>query len=248
MNDNKNKITLNDFTRMIKANNNFSFTKFGDGEISCMRSWFGKNCDGDKYHRQLSKALKDAFVDLSSRKNMYIGQWHNSEIVEYLKKIAIKQGINDINWVNYHFVMNASPVKGITDFNSFSNNKMLEFVKAINATVRKKILFTNSDNQKLQQLFKTDVFIETKKNNWSYEFNQYYKKVESECVENTILIIAAGLCSKVLMSKLLQKFNITCIDIGSGFDLLATGKHSRPWAHSYQDELSYYKEILPKNW
>jgi hypothetical protein len=55
--------------------------------------------------------------------------------------------------------------------------------------------------------------------------------------------------NKVMLNmQLLQNFNMSCIDIGSGFDLLATGKHSRPWGHSYEDELEYYKEILPLNW
>ena len=242
-------ITLDDFTMMINHNENFSFTKFGDGEITCMRRWWrGKNCDGDKYHRKLSHDLEGAFIDLIQRKNVYIGQWHSPVMVDYLKKIAIKHDVGNINWVHYHFVMNASPIVGNTDFDSFSNDKIFNFVRAIKDSNRRKILFTNNDNKKLQSLFNADFFIETKKNNWSYEFSKYYEEVESICTDNAILIIAAGLCSKVLISRLLQKFNMTCIDIGSGFDLLATGNNTRGWSHSHQDELNYYKNILPKNW
>jgi hypothetical protein len=246
--NNNNEIDLNDFTKMIQLGENFSFTKFGDGEVSCMRRWFGKNCDGDKYHRQLSRLLKESFVDLAKRSNVYIGRWHFNDLVKYLIDIATKNNINNINWVNYHFIMNASPVQGVTDFNSFSNKKMLEFVKAIKNSSRKKIIFANCDNYKLKDLFSADIFIETKKNNWSYELDDYYKQVEKECSDGVIFIIAAGLCSKVLISKLLKKFDMTCLDIGSGFDLLVTGKHSRPWSHSYQDELLYYKDILPEEW
>lgn len=242
------EISLNDFTKRIEDGENFSFTKFGDGEVSCMRRWFGKNCDGDNYHRQLGRSLKEAFTYLAARKDVYIGRWHDSKLVDYLEKMANKKGIDDINWVHYHFVMNASPVGGAEDFNSFTDDKMLNFVKAIKNSKRKKIIFTNGDNKKLGDLFSADTFIETKKNNWSYEFEDYYKKVSAESCDGAILIIAAGLSSKVLIAKLLQNFKMTCIDIGSGFDLLATGKHSRPWAHSYQDELNYYKDILPVKW
>jgi|GEM_PF-185918 len=244
----KTNISLPDLTRMIENGENFAFTKFGDGEVSCMRRWFGKNCDGDTYHRSLGRSLKESFVDLANRQNVYIGRWHNEDLVSYLEKMADKKGIKNINWVDYHFILNASPVEGITNFDSFSNDKMFKFAQALQKTNRKKILFTNGDNKKLKEFFRADIFVETKKNNWSYEFDEYYQRVEKECVDNAILIIAAGLSSKVLITKLLHKFNMTCIDIGSGFDLLATGKHSRPWSHSYQDELNYYKDILPEKW
>lgn len=245
--DEKNEI-LDGFTEMIKNNQNFSFTKFGDGEFLCMHRWFGKNCDGDSYHRKLGSELKDAFTYLAARKDVYLGKWHVGKTIKYLEELAAKKKITNINWVHYHTIMNASPIAGITDFNSLLNDKMFNFVKAIKISNRKKILFTNKDNEKLKKIFNADVFIETKKNNWSYEFDDYFKIVEKECVENAIFIIAAGLSSKVMIAKILQKYNMTCLDIGSGFDLLATAKHTRPWSHTYEDEVKYYKELLPSDW
>jgi len=243
------KITINDFTRMLASGQNFSFTKFGDGEVRCMRNWlYGENIDGDKYNYWLSKSLKKAFINLAGRPNVYIGRWHVPALVEYLFKFAKKNGIKTINWVNYHFVMNASPIKGTTDFDSFSNDGLLNFVTTIKNSHRKKIFFSNGDNSELKEFFSADIFIETKKNNWSYEYDKYYKQVKEECKDGAILIIAAGMCSKVLISDLLNEFAMTCVDIGSGFDLIATGKYSRPWSHSYEDEMKYYKSILPVDW
>jgi hypothetical protein len=240
-------VTLEDFANMIGTGKNFVFTKFGDGEVTCMRHWFyGQNCDGDKYNLWLSRALKKAFVSLAARKDAYIGQWHDRTLVSYLDKLAEKHGITEVHYVNYHFVMNASPVPGVTDFDSFANGMMRDFVKALRTTSRKKIVFSNSDNIRLQQIFDADVFIETRKNNWSYEFDSYYRKVEKECADGAILIIAAGMCSKVMIAHLVTKFDMTCIDIGSGFDLLATGRHSRPFNHSYEDEREYYRGVLPE--
>lgn len=244
------KISLDDLTHNIKSNVNFNFTKFGDGEYLCMKNkLFGKNCDGDKYHRWLGKSLKRSFINLCKKESSYIGKWHTSEVSDYLSSLVLNEpDVKNINWVDYHFVMNASPIENTSDFNSFNNTKLLDFVKTIQATKRKKIIFSNIDNIKLKELFNADIFIETTKNNWSFDYQKYFNTVEKEITENCILITAAGLCSKVLISDIQEKHKVTCIDIGSGFDLIATGRHSRPWKHSYEDELNYYKSILPKNW
>jgi hypothetical protein len=242
-------IGLDDFIEKIKSGENFSFTKFGDGEMICMRRWFyGQNADGDKYNLWLSKQLDKAFVYLAGRPDVYLGRWHNKEKVDYLEKMANKKGgVRDIKWVHYHFLLNASPLPHTPDYDSFSNDKMLNFVKAIRESKRKKIVFSNPDNIRFREIFNADIFLETKKNNWSLEYEKYYKLVEAEVANGSIFIIAAGMCSKVLIADLLKKFDMTCLDIGSGFDLLATGKHSRNFSHSYQKELNYYSSVLPKD-
>lgn len=242
-------VSLYDLAAMIEDGRNFAFTKFGDGEVTCMRRWFyGQNCDGDKYNLWLSRSLERAFVELAKREAAFIGKWHNHELVDYLVKLASKHGVDRINWVNYHFILNASPVAGVTDFDSFANDKMLRFVETIQRSNRKKIIFSNEDNAKLKDLFRADIFIETTKTNWSFKYAEYFEKTKKECADGAILIIAAGMCSKVMIADLLKIYDMTCIDIGSGFDLLASGKNSRSWSHTYQDELDYYKDILPTNW
>jgi len=234
---------------MVQNGENFIFTKFGDGEIACMkRPWWGRNVDGDRYHRWLSRSLVKAFVNLAGKPNAYIGLWHDPTMVKYLEKLAKRKRIESINWVHYHTVMNASPVANTTDYDSFKNSHMLQFVQAVRTSKRNKIILSNSDNARMKLLFQADSFVETPKNNWSFEYSKYLEIVQPLCTPDTILITAAGLCSKVLISDLSNKFDMTLIDVGSGFDLLVTRRHSRPWGHSYEDEVRYYGSILPDDW
>ncbi len=61
-------------------------------------------------------------------------------------------------------------------------------------------------------------------------------------------MIAGGMCSKVLIDDITNQFDLTFIDLGSGFDLLGSKIKSRPWKHSYEDELTYYKDFIPHGW
>lgn len=229
------------FSELIDENVNFTFTKFGDGEFYCMNFTNGHNCDGDSYTRWLGEELINSFKHLTYKDFVYLGKWHNPNAVDFFSKLSNQ---NKINWVHYHSVMNASPVNGI-EFDSFSNDYLLRLVKSIRDSKRKKIIISNHKNKKLKDIFNANSYVEVLGSDWSESYSEYEKKVLNELTDDCIILTAAGMCSKVLISNLLKiKENITCIDIGSGFDLLATGIKSRPWPHSYQDELEYYKSIL----
>lgn len=228
-----------DFSNFIKNDVNFTFTKFGDGEYSCMNFHNGSNCDDDLYTKWLGEELIKSFKNLSSLKDVYIGKWHTKTVVDFFENLTT----NKINWVDYHSVMNASPI-GNSQFDSFSNDHLLEFVKSIRDTNRKKIILSNIKNIKMMKIFKCEKFIEVPDKNWSFNYYDYEQKLINELQDNCIILTAAGMCSKVIISNLLRiNNNITCIDLGSGFDLLATGMKSRSWQHSYEDELKYYSSL-----
>ena len=107
---------------------------------------------------------------------------------------------------------------------------------------------SNAENRRLKAFFRADVFIEIPANNWSFEYEKWLKLVEQHVEENAILLIAGGMCSKVLIDDITNKFDLTFIDLGSSFDLLAGKRNSRGWQHTYQDEVNYYKNLLPSNW
>lgn len=230
------------FSKLIEQNTNFIFTKFGDGEYACMNFHPGKNCDNDTYTQWLGSYLIDSFKHLSTKENVFLGKWHDNNMVEFFNRIS---PIQKVNWVHYHSVMNASPVDGGDYFDSFSNKALFNLVKSIRNSDRKKIIVSNVNNKKLKDIFNADVFIEVSSQNWSSNYESYENNVLAEIEDSCILITAAGMCSKVLISNMSKKNeNITCIDLGSGFDLLATGVKSRPWRHSYADELEYYQDLF----
>jgi hypothetical protein len=125
---------------------------------------------------------------------------------------------------------------------------MYKFVKFIVNTHKKKILICNQRNSRLKDFFRADILINIPDRNWSYYYSTYKDIVKKHAENNCVILIAGGMCSKVLVNDITDEFDLTFIDIGSGFDLLGSKIKSRPWKHSYEDELEYYKDFIPKNW
>ena len=222
----------------LERGENIIFTKFGDGEYNCMVGERGANCDGDRYHPWLANRLWHSLLNLSVKKNTYLGRWWTENVWAYFDAFASKKGVK-IPWYSYHLFMN--------DDEFFKYDYMYKFVQFIVNTNRKKIFVANINNKGLKDFFRANTYITIPSQNWSYEYGKWLKIIEMEVEENAILLISAGMCSKVLIDEITDRHNLTCIDLGSSFDLLATGQKSRSWKHSYEDELKYYKNFIPKN-
>lgn len=252
------KCNLPDFINKIKNSNRIIFTKFGDGEFNCMNYEKGHNCDGDTYTDNLGDNLKKSFLDLcnlSKNEDIYIGKWHSDEnkIIRYYgdllynNLIENKTDLIDIPFVDYHLCYN--------DHLSFGeNHDLYNFVKTIQDINKFKIIISNNNNIRLLNIFKGDFYITIPYNSWfaNNMYNELYNILYNYLNENNdaIVILSAGLASKILISNLALKFeNASFIDIGSGFDLLASKKLTRSWSktHSYIDEYNYYKNLLPND-
>ena len=48
------------YIEKIKKKENFSFTRWGDGEWFCVMGVNGQNCDGHKYFPEMRKLLNNA--------------------------------------------------------------------------------------------------------------------------------------------------------------------------------------------
>ena len=58
------KVGIDFFTKKMLNNENFTFVKYGDGEILCMIGGKGENCDHHPYSEKLAKELEISFVKL----------------------------------------------------------------------------------------------------------------------------------------------------------------------------------------
>jgi hypothetical protein len=56
-------MTYDEMIDKIKNCENFSFARYGDGELNCMIGKQGANCDGHQYFDDLGKALAKAFLN-----------------------------------------------------------------------------------------------------------------------------------------------------------------------------------------
>ena len=239
----------------LKDNNSIVFTKFGDGEYYCMAGFEGANCDGDQYNPPLANALRYAFLklcDLSYDREdnrIVLGRWHYPDAVTYCSELywnhQVEQNIpvKEIPFVNYHLIYNDD------DFNR--TNLMYEFVSAVQKFSNYKVLITNTNNIRLETIFQADQFIPIQSNTWhTYQYEEIRNAVDEILKDhlNALVLIAGGLASKVLIAELCEKYKqASFLDIGSGFDILATKRCTRDHKHSYEDEVKYYYDLLPEN-
>ena len=94
----------------INNNINFSFTKFGDGEFACMSNEIGQNCDEHPYSNELGIKLKDAWLYLVEKENIYIGQWSGhksgmSEMTGIEKELHLNCNNLNATFVNYEILL-----------------------------------------------------------------------------------------------------------------------------------------------
>lgn len=223
----------------LKKGHNVIYTKYGDGEYNCMIGLNGYNCDQDNYHNWLGESLKKSLISLSKKANTYIGKWWHSNVYDYCNKIAQQHSIA-IPWAWYHLVMNDD------DFYKFEY--MHQFVNFVVHTKRKKILVCNQMNKRLAEFFKAHIYIEIPPRNWSYEYDKWKNAVEKHVVKDAIILISAGMCSKVLIDDISNAYDATFIDLGSSFDLLGRKVNTRGWRHTYEMEINYYKDLIPPHW
>ena len=239
------------------------YTKFGDGEYQCMtlQRIGHTNCDSDRYTYELGIELIKAFCNLcerSNNENIYIGKWFNENIQKfycdflYDYYISNNKELKPIPFVYYHFCQ--------IDYDFNKNNNLLEFVKTVKKVNKIKIIISNIRNKKLGLIFNGYYFIEIPENSWFAD--GYYNKLEENLINllnihnDAIVLIAGGLASKILIANVSAKFqNASFIDIGSSFDILASKYDSRGWGNTgeefinnYENQLEYFKEVLPENY
>lgn len=225
-------------TECIESNKPVNFCKFGDGEYLCMgqNKQYHSNCDGDMFFPELGNKLVEAFIYLCSHKNTFIGKWHSDEITLFLEKLV---PFDSIPYASYHTLINDE------EFNK--NSHLFDFVKAVQRNNRKKIIISNNKNKVLLDIFSGNVYIGIPEKCWFSDYDSIKSQIMTEIEDNCIIIAAAGLCSKWLACEILRTNDtVSYLDIGSGFDYLC-GKNSRGWKHSREDELNYYKDLLPPN-
>ena len=259
---------ISDLTDKYKKGERIIFTKFGDGEYVCMTLKYINdcNCDNDRYTYELGNKLINAYISLCERttnENIYIGKWHTSHNNNTVNKFLLdilydyytsnNKPLKEIYYSDYHCL--------IPDNNMIKYDYIKDFVKTIKNSNKYKIIISNNKNKKLSIIFNGNYYIEIPNNSWFA--NGYYDNIKNNLVEllnkynDATVLIAGGLASKVLINDITLIYpNVSFIDIGSAFDLLATKEVSRNWQFDengnhinfYYMLLNYFKEVLPENY
>lgn len=206
------------FLKKIKNNENFSLSRFGDGELSIIEKnninllskgigEFSYN-NSDKKFSKSRELLKESFQ--YKENNYYVGIacrcCVGDEKFKYMFKLS-KQNEKNLTWANIFVNSN---------YSKFRN----EFIPALEN--RKTILICHRKSNTNNLPFKTESIFNVESNAWVKNLiliENLIKKINDEKIINHVFLISAGPFANILV-YMLHKNNKknTYIDIGSVFD------------------------------
>ena len=219
-------MTYKELISKIDNHENFSFSRWGDGEINCILGAEGgqnqlQNCDNHKYYKALGMEL---YKVIMSKPNYVMG----------LQGLAKSQRENDpyfkeltsgIDWVASDIIHHASIKNGLDDLFDVLSNRSV-------------ILVGNFHLAALSFKYKFNyAHIVIGENDCWLEYEDIKKRLASYIEKNDVVLYCASMMTEVLINDMYQLWGdqITQIDIGSAFDPYV-GRETR----------SYHKKIIEK--
>lgn len=205
-------MTYEDMIDKLKRGEQFSFSRWGDGEWNAVLGRTGENCDGHKYFADMGERLK---AILESKPGYYTGMQPlairlNQEDKEFQRLYQMNE------WVDAEIIYK-KVLRGHLDelFEALSEYKPT-IVGANHVTANLNL------NGKLPSYHNVEV---EPKNSWSgYVINR--ARIYSRIKEGAdVILYCAGMMSNVLIDDF-KDAGVTQIDIGSAFDPLC-GVYSR---------------------
>jgi hypothetical protein len=237
--DSQEKVGIDFFTKKMLNNENFTFVKYGDGEILCMIGGKGENCDHHPYSEKLKIELEKSFVKLLRfYDDVYLAEW-----VDNLVKT--RESYINVNGLKPKF---ADYECFLTLKENLNDKKLLNFYTLLKNTQRKKIFVGPKKLKKATTMLKIDNFIEVPIINAFSDYDRVMDELVHIGVnDNNIYILCCSMMSCLLCSDLKEiNKKITLLDVGSGLDPIF-GERTRPKQPSEEDCFEYFKDLLPKN-
>jgi hypothetical protein len=191
-------MTFQDFCNKLKNKENFSLSRFGDGEWSAVLGFKGSNCDGHDYFPEMGEKLGDI---LKSNPEYHIATHLKSsdrlrvEVEDYIKENNIK--------VNFSCSSDLFHM-------AFVRKQMPEFFEAIKD---RNILIVGPDylkafNPNIVEVSKVNCYLQTEK---------VIKEIEKHLASHLVVLFCASMASNVWIDRLYSK-DYTLIDLGSALD------------------------------
>ena len=234
--------TLEIWTEKIKRCENFSFIKFGDGELRCMMGCEG----GDQeylYYKELAQKLHAAWYFFNTKENIYIAKWNDhkpgmdgtTDTERFLNDLISGTNVG-VDFVNFEILLQ----------NTLTKQKF-DFYKTIKASKRKKIYVgPGRILPGIKGFLNTDLAIEAP---YPDTFRYYDKVLEwtlKEACDNSIIMLSVGPVANLLIHDLVRyNPNITCLDMGSALEPL-TFVNTREGQLPRVVVRKYYRKILYK--
>ena len=237
--DSQEKVGIDFFTKKMLNNENFTFVKYGDGEIICMIGGKGENCDHHPYSEKLAKELEISFVKLLKfYDDVYLAEWIDN-------LVKTRESYINVNGLKPKF---ADYECFLTLKENLSDKKLLNFYTLIKNTKRKKIFVGPKKLKKVTTMLEIDNFVEVPIINAFSDYERVMNELVQIGVDNdNIYILCCSMMSCLICSDLKEmNKEITLLDIGSGLDPIF-GERTRPKQPSEEECVKYFKNLLPKD-
>lgn len=234
--DYKNGLSI--FTENLNNNINFNFTKLGDGELECIRSYGSNiertNCDGHLYTDELSNNLLNFVKNIPNIQNLFLAKWEaNDDISHYgnsiLDQLNIKPTIIDYNVI-------------LPQTYNLDNDYLFNFYKSIKENTRRKIYICPEKLNLVKGFLNIDIIINIPSTNCFTSYDDISMQLSNLVTDNDIIIYSASMMSKPLISQL-SHLNITQIDFGSAMDSLFIGQ-TRLGQPTPEAAYEYFKNLI----
>ena len=237
--DSQEKVGIDFFTKKMLNNENFTFVKYGDGEILCMIGGKGENCDHHPYSEKLRRELEKSFVKLLRfYDDVYLAEW-----VDNLVKT--RESYINVNGLKPKF---ADYECFLTLKENLNDKKLLNFYTLLKKTKRKKIFVGPKKLKKVTTMLGIDNFVEVPIINAFSDYDRVMDELVHIGVnDNNIYILCCSMMSCLICSDLKEiNKKITLLDVGSGLDPIF-GERTRPKQPSEEECFEYFRDLLPKN-
>jgi len=202
--------------RKLAGNENFSFSRWGDGEFAVALGDVGENCDGAKYYSDLGEALR---LVLRSKPEYYLGMQPKGmrDMGDRITKWLADEGL-DFDWCNADIIHDAS-IAGDLDLLSQS-------LKG-----RRVICVMPQKLAKFAQYMRAPQIVVPPRIGWKYYRTNYADLCdEIEYIgDDAVVLYCAGMSSEVFIHHVWNDYGdkVTQIDLGSVLEPYVTGKPTR---------------------
>jgi len=227
------------FNYKIKNNENFSFTKYGDGELKCIFDFKDgeENCDRHPYSKELGEQLKISLKKNARRASVFMGDWAGWQGDTFSELRDDYLNCNGLipNLVYYAMLLSHDSL----------NHNLRSLLESIKESKRKKIFIGPKKLNGIKSLLNVDEIIEAPEVN-SFSLYENIKKRATENLEkDCIYLFSFGLSSKILTNDLLSaKEAITILDFGSGFDPILLDKETRVGQVRNEEAKKFFESLL----
>lgn len=226
------------FWGFIHSGNNFSFSRYADGEVMLMKG-ISVSIDTQAYRvdkwsspNYITKVGEDLLNSLNHTEENY-----------FYAISAPTDNIHDYQFLSSH--IKQTP-ENITFVNLWINANYSKTVNQFNLLKRPVFLICNEKANINNFPFKVSDFIPFPNNCinfWEENNNEFLLKISNEFKnkQNELVFISCGPISEIIIDKLyLSNPNNTYIDVGSSIDEFVHGYKTRP----YMDNSSIYSQMI----